>query len=669
VGPGGKHPETGGNGAEMVCGAISDLAPAKVAEEELAPGTDFYEEGAPRPPLPGQAQGVEVIRANLRTMPDAPGVYRMLDAKGAVLYVGKARNLRNRVSSYARLTGHSARIGRMISATASMMVLTTTTETEALLLEQNLIKQLKPRYNVLLRDDKSFPHILISGEHGFPLLTKHRGARREKGRYFGPFASAGAVNRTLNQLQRAFLLRTCSDSVFENRTRPCLLFQIKRCAGPCVGKISEPDYADLVHDAENFLSGKSTRIQGELAVEMQKASDAMEFERAAALRDRIRALTSVQQVQGVNPETVDEADVVALHQESGQACVQVFFFRSHQNWGNRAYHPRTGAGAEPEEIMEAFLIQFYDGKPPPGLVLLSHDVANPDLMVEALSAMRGRKVEVAVPLRGEKKLLMDHALRNAREALGRRLAETSAQSTLLEGVREAFGLEAAPGRIEVYDNSHIQGAHAVGAMICAGPEGFEKSRYRKFNIKSEEIVAGDDFGMMREVLMRRFTRLQKEDPNREKGDWPDLVLIDGGKGQLSAAQTALAEIGVSGVAMVGVAKGEERDAGKEVFHIPGRGPLALPHRSPTLYFIQRLRDEAHRFAIGTHRAKRAKAMSATPLDEIPGVGAARKRALLAHFGSAKAVSRAGLVDLQAVKGISAAVAETVHGFFNPDSGG
>jgi excinuclease ABC subunit C len=669
VGPGGKHPETGGNGAEMVCGAISDLASAKVAEEELAPGTDFYEEGAPRPPLPGQAQGVEVIRANLRTMPDAPGVYRMLDAKGAVLYVGKARNLRNRVSSYARLTGHSARIGRMISATASMMVLTTTTETEALLLEQNLIKQLKPRYNVLLRDDKSFPHILISGEHGFPLLTKHRGARREKGRYFGPFASAGAVNRTLNQLQRAFLLRTCSDSVFENRTRPCLLFQIKRCAGPCVGKISEPDYADLVHDAENFLSGKSTRIQGELAVEMQKASDAMEFERAAALRDRIRALTSVQQVQGVNPETVDEADVVALHQESGQACVQVFFFRSHQNWGNRAYHPRTGAGAEPEEIMEAFLIQFYDGKPPPGLVLLSHDVANPDLMIEALSAMRGRKVEVAVPLRGEKKLLMDHALRNAREALGRRLAETSAQSTLLEGVREAFGLEAAPGRIEVYDNSHIQGAHAVGAMICAGPEGFEKSRYRKFNIKSEEIVAGDDFGMMREVLMRRFTRLQKEDPNREKGDWPDLVLIDGGKGQLSAAQTALAEIGVSGVAMVGVAKGEERDAGKEVFHIPGRGPLALPHRSPTLYFIQRLRDEAHRFAIGTHRAKRAKAMSATPLDEIPGVGAARKRALLAHFGSAKAVSRAGLVDLQAVKGISAAVAETVHGFFNPDSGG
>jgi excinuclease ABC subunit C len=592
----------------------------------------------------------------------------MLDAKGAVLYVGKARNLRNRVASYARLTGHSGRIARMISGTASMMVLTTTTETEALLLEQNLIKQLKPRYNVLLRDDKSFPHILISGEHGFPQLSKHRGARREKGRYFGPFASAGAVNRTLNQLQRAFLLRTCTDSSFENRTRPCLLFQIKRCSGPCVGKIDEAAYADLVHDAENFLSGKTTRIQADLAVDMQKASDAMEFERAAALRDRIRALTSVQQVQGVNPETVAEADVVALHQEGGQACVQVFFFRSHQNWGNRAYHPRTGAGAEPEEIMEAFLIQFYDGKPPPGLVLLSHDTANPDLMVEALSAMRGKKVEVAVPVRGEKKLLMDHALRNAREALGRRLAETSAQSTLLEGVGEAFGLESPPARIEVYDNSHIQGAHAVGAMICAGPEGFEKSRYRKFNIKSEEIVAGDDFGMMREVLMRRFARLQKEDPNREKGDWPDLVLIDGGKGQLSAAQTALAEIGVTEVALVGVAKGEERDAGKEVFYIPGRGPLALPHRSPTLYFIQRLRDEAHRFAIGAHRAKRAKAMSATPLDEIPGVGAARKRALLAHFGSAKAVSRAGLTDLKAVKGISGSVAETVHGFFNADGG-
>ncbi|MFT4794420.1 MAG: excinuclease ABC subunit C [Paracoccaceae bacterium] len=628
----------------------------------------FDEEGAPRAAAPGAPQGVDVIRANLRTMPEAPGVYRMLDAKGAVLYVGKARNLKNRVASYARLTGHTARIGRMISATSSMMVLTTTTETEALLLEQNLIKQLKPRYNVLLRDDKSFPHILIADDHGFPQLSKHRGARRRKGRYFGPFASAGAVNRTLNQLQRAFLLRTCTDSVFEGRTRPCLLYQIKRCAGPCVGKIAAADYDDLVQDAEKFLSGKTTRIQADLATEMQAASDAMEFERAAALRDRIRALTSVQQVQGVNPETVDEADVIALHQDGGQACVQVFFFRSHQNWGNRAYHPRTGAGAEPEEIMEAFIVQFYDGKAPPGLLLLSHEVANPDLLVNALSALRGKKVEIAVPQRGEKKLLVEHAQRNAREALGRRLAETSAQSTLLDGVAEAFGLAAKPKRVEVYDNSHISGAHAVGAMICAGPEGFEKSRYRKFNIKSDDIVAGDDFGMMKEVLMRRFARLQKEDPAREKGDWPDLVLIDGGKGQLSSAQAALAEIGVTGVAMVGVAKGEERDAGKEIFHIPGRAPLALPHKSPTLYFIQRLRDEAHRFAIGAHRAKRAKAMSATPLDEIPGVGAARKRALLAHFGSAKAVSRAGLVDLKAVKGISAAVAETVHAFFNAEGG-
>ena len=646
-------------------------APAPVRpspESDAAQPGGFDEEGAPRAPTPGAPQGVEVIRANLRTMPEAPGVYRMLDAKGAVLYVGKARNLKNRVSSYARLTGHTARIGRMIAATSSMMVLTTTTETEALLLEQNLIKQLKPRYNVLLRDDKSFPHILIADDHDFPQLSKHRGARRRKGRYFGPFASAGAVNRTLNQLQRAFLLRTCTDSVFEGRTRACLLYQIKRCAGPCVGKISAADYDDLVQDAENFLSGKTTRIQADLAREMQVASDAMEFERAAALRDRIRALTSVQQVQGVNPETVAEADVIALHQEGGQACVQVFFFRSHQNWGNRAYHPRTGAGAEPAEIMEAFIVQFYDGKPPPGLLLLSHEVANPDLLVDALSARRGKKVEITVPQRGEKKLLVEHAERNAREALGRRMAETSAQSTLLEGVAEAFGLEARPNRIEVYDNSHIQGAHAVGAMICAGPEGFEKSRYRKFNIKSDDIVAGDDFAMMKEVLMRRFARLQKEDPNREKGDWPDLVLIDGGKGQLSASEAALAEIGVTGVTMVGVAKGEERDAGKEIFHVPGRPPLALPHKSPTLYFIQRLRDEAHRFAIGTHRAKRAKAMSATPLDEIPGVGAARKRALLAHFGSAKAVARAGLVDLKAVKGISAAVAETVHAFFNAESG-
>ncbi|MGG7565238.1 excinuclease ABC subunit UvrC [Rhodovulum sp. DZ06] len=668
-----SKPEAGDNGAEN--GAAAQQPPFGAAAKSVSgadvsdaasSGPSFEEEGREAPAA--GPRGAAAIRHALKTMPDAPGVYRMLDEKGAVLYVGKARSLKKRVSSYARPTGHSARIGRMISATASMMVLTTTTETEALLLEQNLIKQLKPRYNVLLRDDKSFPHILLGGDHPFPQVLKHRGARRRKGRYFGPFASAGAVNRTLNQLQRAFLLRTCTDSVFENRARPCLLYQIKRCSAPCVGRISEDGYAALVADAEAFLSGKSTKIQTELAAEMQKASDAMEFERAAALRDRIRALTQVQSVQGVNPEGVEEADVVALHCDGGQACVQVFFFRSHQNWGNRAYYPRTGAGAEPEEILEAFLVQFYDGKPPPGLVLLSHEPSNPDLLTEALTARRGRKVEIAVPRRGEKAALMEHALRNAREALGRRLAESSAQGKLLEGVQEAFGLESRPDRVEVYDNSHIQGAHAVGAMICAGPEGFEKSRYRKFNIRNEDVM-GDDFGMMREVLTRRFARLVKEDPDRERGDWPDLVLIDGGKGQLSAAQEALREIGVEDVALVGVAKGEERDAGKEVFYIPGRpGALALPHRSPTLYFIQRLRDEAHRFAIGTHRAKRAKAMVSSPLDEIPGVGAGRKKALLAHFGSAKAVSRAGLSDLKAVKGISAALAETIYGHFNPDAG-
>ena len=643
----------------------ADPAPAPPAPGS-APGAEvFEEEGAGGP---AAARGVAAIRHALKTMPDAPGVYRMLDEKGGVLYVGKARSLKKRVSSYARLQGHSARIGRMISATCSMMVLTTTTETEALLLEQNLIKQLKPRYNVLLRDDKSFPHILIGGDHAYPQVLKHRGARRRPGRYFGPFASAGAVNRTLNQLQKAFLLRTCTDSVFDNRSRPCLLFQIKRCAAPCVGRIDEAGYAALVEDAEAFLSGRSTRIQAELAEEMQKASDAMEFERAAALRDRIRALTQVQSVQGVNPETVAEADVIALHQDGGQACVQVFFFRSHQNWGNRAYYPRTGAGAEPEEILEAFLVQFYDGKEPPGLVLLSHDPANPELLTEALSAKRGRKVEIAVPKRGEKALLMEHAARNARESLARRLSESAAQGKLLEGLQEAFGLEARPNRVEVYDNSHIQGAHAVGAMICAGPEGFEKSRYRKFNIRNED-VAGDDFGMMREVLTRRFNRLQREDPDREKGDWPDLVLIDGGRGQMSAAAQALAEIGVEDLAMIGVAKGEERDAGKEVFYLPGQAqPIALPRRSPVLYFVQRLRDEAHRFAIGTHRAKRAKAMTASPLDEIAGVGAGRKKALLAHFGSAKAVSRAGLEDLKAVKGISAALAEAIYGHFHPDAG-
>ncbi|MEO0999204.1 MAG: excinuclease ABC subunit UvrC [Pseudomonadota bacterium] len=609
--------------------------------------------------------GPDVVRGYLKTLPDRPGVYRMLDGKGAVLYVGKARSLKKRVASYAKLTGHTARIGRMIAATASMMFLTTETETEALLLEQNLIKQLKPRYNVLLRDDKSFPNILVSAEHGFPQIKKHRGLKKERGQYFGPFASAGAVNRTLNQLQKAFLLRSCSDATFESRTRPCLLYQIKRCAAPCVGRIDEAGYAALVDDAVSFLKGRTTKVQGALAEEMAAASEALEFERAAALRDRIRALSHVQSAQGINPQGVEEADVIALHEEGGQACVQVFFFRANQNWGNRAYFPRTG-GSDTAEILEAFLAQFYDNKTPARLLLLSHPVENVDLLEAALTQQLGRRVEIAVPQRGEKRMLVEHASRNAREALARRMAESATQARLLEGLAEAFGLEAPPERIEVYDNSHIQGAHAVGAMIAAGPEGFLKSSYRKFNIKAAGLTPGDDFGMMREVLERRFARLMKEDPDRTSGQWPDLVLIDGGAGQVSAVAETFAELGVDEVAVMGVAKGLDRDAGKELFHAPRRPPFALPHRDPVLYFVQRLRDEAHRFAIGTHRAKRSKAVTATPLDEVPGVGAARKRALLAHFGSAKAVSRAGLADLKAVDGISDGLAETIYGFFHGD---
>jgi excinuclease ABC subunit C len=608
--------------------------------------------------------GHPVIGDYLRRLEDRPGVYRMLDPRGEVLYVGKARSLKRRVASYAKPTGHSPRIARMIASTASMMFLTTATETEALLLEQNLIKQLKPRYNVLLRDDKSFPNILVTADHPFPQVKKHRGLKKEKGRYFGPFASAGSVNRTLNQLQKAFLLRSCSDSVFESRTRPCLLYQIKRCSAPCVGYIDEGGYAALVEDATEFLLGKSTKVQAQLAQAMAAASGSMEFERAAALRDRIRALTNVQGSQSVNPQSVAEADVVALHQDGGHACVEVFFIRANQNWGNRAYFPRTGAGAEPGELLAAFLVQFYANKTPARLVLLSHPVDDADLIEEALTAQLGRRVELAVPQRGEKATLVAHAARNAREALARRMAETASQAALLEGLAEAFGLEAAPERVEVYDNSHIQGANAVGAMIVAGPDGFVKSQYRKFNIRADKIAPGDDFGMMREVLERRFARLIKEDPDRQGETWPDLVLIDGGAGQVGAAHETLAGLGIEDLALVGVAKGVDRDAGKEVFHRVGRPPMALPHRDPVLYFVQRLRDEAHRFAIGAHRARRAQATRATPLDEVPGVGATRKRALLAHFGSAKAVSRAGLNDLKAVPGVSDALAETIYAFFH-----
>jgi excinuclease ABC subunit C len=608
--------------------------------------------------------GHDIIQDYLKSLDTSPGVYRMLDASSEVLYVGKARNLRARVSSYARPTGHSGRIARMIHETASMMFLTTRTETEALLLEQNLIKQLKPRYNVLLRDDKSFPNILIAKDHAFPQIKKHRGKKSEKGSYFGPFASAGAVNRTLNQLQRVFLLRNCTDSMFESRTRPCLQYQIKRCSAPCVGKVSAAAYGELVGDAERFLQGKSTTVQADLARNMANASAEMEFERAAALRDRIKALTQVQSTQGINPKTVTEADVVAVHLETGQACVQVFFIRANQSWGNRDFYPKTGSGAEEPEILEAFLTQFYDDKDPPRMILLSHQVDNADLVTQALSDRAGRKVELLIPQRGEKAELVENALRNARESLARRMAESSTQNRLLQGLAEAFDLDGPPNRIEVYDNSHIQGTDAVGGMIVAGPEGFEKSQYRKFNIKSAAGANSDDFGMMKEVLTRRFERLLKEDPARTTGVWPDLLLIDGGAGQISAVAEILAELGVDDVPFVGIAKGIDRDAGKEEFYRPGAPPFALQRNDPVLYFVQRLRDEAHRWAIGAHRAKRSKAVGATPLDEVPGIGAARKRALLAHFGSAKAVARAALPDLMAVDGISATIAETVYGFFH-----
>ncbi|MGB1331531.1 MAG: excinuclease ABC subunit UvrC [Paracoccaceae bacterium] len=608
--------------------------------------------------------GANLILKYVRQLDASPGVYRMLDAQARVLYVGKARNLKARVSNYARPTGHSSRIARMISETAQMMFLTTKTETEALLLEQNLIKQLKPRYNVLLRDDKSFPNILVTTEHEFPQIKKHRGAKKEKGAYYGPFASAGAVNKSLNQLQRVFQLRNCSDAMFETRTRPCLQYQIKRCSGPCVGRISARDYRASVKDAQRFLSGKSTEIQESLASQMAQASEAMEFERAAALRDRIRAMTQVQTNQGINPRTVSEADVIALHIEGGQACVQVFFIRANQNWGNRDFYPRISADHSHAEVLEAFVGQFYSSKEAPRQLILSHDIENADLVSAALSEATGRKVELIYPQRGEKFELVSGALRNAKESLALRMSETATQAKLLRGIAEAFDLDDAPKRIEVFDNSHIQGAHAVGAMIVSGPDGFVKNQYRKFNIRGDDLTPGDDFGMMKEVMIRRFTRLIKEDPERTSESWPDLLLIDGGAGQVSAVAEILETLGVEDVPMVGVAKGVDRDHGKEEFYIPGRSVFALQRNDPVLYFVQRMRDEAHRFAIGTHRAKRTKAISANPLDEIAGIGASRKRALLAHFGSAKAVARANLADLKAVDGISAAMAEKIYDFFH-----
>ncbi|WP_293340037.1 excinuclease ABC subunit UvrC [Parvibaculum sp.] len=627
-------------------------------------------DSGPENPSSGPA-GAALIAEKVKLLPDSPGVYRMYDAKGELLYVGKARSLKKRVSSYAKIGGHSNRIARMIATTAQMEFISTATETDALLLEANLIKRLKPRYNVLMRDDKSFPYILLTGDHAFPQVVKHRGSRSRQGDYFGPFASAGAVTATLNALQKAFLLRSCSDSVFESRTRPCLLFQIKRCSAPCTGEISEEGYAELVDEARAFLKGRSRKTQQQLVGLMDRAAADLDFERAAIYRDRIRALTQIQSHQGINPQTVTEADVFAAWGEGGQTCVQVFFFRAGQNWGNRAYFPRHDKELALDEVLEAFLAQFYEDRPPPRMVLLSHDVPGRPLLTEALSIRAGRKVAVGVPRRGEKRELVDHALTNAREALGRRLAESSTQRKLLEGVAEVFGLEQPPRRIEVYDNSHISGTKPVGGMIVAGPEGFMKNQYRKFNIKGENIEPGDDYAMMREVLTRRFTRLLKESENapQSEGLWPDLILIDGGAGQLKVALEVLNELGIDNVTAVGVAKGPERDAGRERFFMQGKPDFMMEPRNPVLYYLQRLRDEAHRYAIGSHRARRSRAIGVNPLDEVPGIGPGRKRALLQHFGSARAVARAGLSDLESVNGISAKVARAVYDHFhgNPDN--
>ncbi|MCW1840706.1 excinuclease ABC subunit UvrC [Prosthecomicrobium hirschii] len=620
--------------------------------------------------------GAAVIADLVKRLPNEPGVYRMIDRKGDVLYVGKARNLKKRVSNYARGAGLSARILRMIRETSTMEFVQTRTETEALLLEANLIKRLRPRFNVLLRDDKSFPYILVAEDHAAPSLVKHRGARKRKGSYFGPFASAGAVGRTINALQKAFLIRTCSDSVYETRTRPCLLFQIKRCAAPCTGEIDAAGYAELVVEAKAFLSGRSQAVKADLAAAMEQASEALDFERAAVCRDRLAALSHVQSHQGINPQTVEEADVFAAHHEGAQTCIQVFFFRTGQNWGNRAYFPRADKSLSEAEILESFVAQFYDDKPVPRLILLSHDLEERELLEQALCERAGARVEVAVPKRGEKKDLVEHALLNAREALGRRLAESSSQARLLAGLGTAFGLAEAPKRVEVYDNSHIMGTNAVGAMIVAGPDGFVKNQYRKFNIRSTELTPGDDYGMMREVLTRRFGRLVREAgakaeaPRDEQGfgAWPDLVFVDGGKGQLEAARQVLADLGIlDDVPLVGIAKGPDRDAGRERFFVPGRPDFMLPERDAVLYFVQRLRDEAHRFAIGTHRAKRSKAIGQSALDEIPGVGPTRKRALLRHFGTIKAISKAAMEDLMQVDGISESLAEAIHDHFHEDA--
>jgi excinuclease ABC subunit C len=665
---------------------------------------------------PGAVErGTEIIKRFWSTLPNAPGVYRMLDARNDVLYVGKAKSLKSRVGSYARGQAHSNRIARMIGETASMEVVTTATEMEALLLEANLIKQLRPRYNVLMRDDKSLPYILLTADHEAPQIVKHRGARKRRGDYYGPFASVWAVNRTINALQRAFLLRSCNDSYYENRTRPCLLYQIKRCSGPCTKEISLDEYQELAAEARAFLAGKSNAVKERITAEMQEAAEALEFERAARYRDRLSALAAIQGVQGINTQSVEEADVFALDEQAGQFCVEVFFFRNWQNWGNRAYFPKADKSMTPDEVLASFVAQFYDDKPAPRLVLLSHEIEDAELMAAALSTRAEHRVEIHAPQRGERRQLVEYVLRNAKEALGRRLADTASQQKLLVSLAQAFGLDKTPRRVEVYDNSHIMGASAVGAMIVAGANGFMKQHYRTFNMKSEDLKPGDDYAMMKEVLRRRFARLVKEAPKgtflrggvgdegseagkpegqlvrsevgagspplspdapggparggREDDSfptWPDLVLIDGGKGQLEAARQALTEVGLSegDVTLVGIAKGRDRDAGRETFFRAGQPPFKLPPRDPALYFVQRLRDEAHRFAIGAHRAKRKREMVKNPLDEIPGIGPTRKRALLHHFGTVKAIQRAALEDLMKAPGVNAATARAVYDFFH-----
>ncbi len=726
--------------------------------KEVPPVGEHTAEDAPSAAAPARAAGPDVIAGYLKNLPGSPGVYRMIDAEGNVIYVGKARSLRARVSNYARLGGHPNRIARMILATVAMEFVTVRTEAEALLLEANLIKRFRPRFNVLLRDDKSFPFILIARDSAVaggqlkrqedsavaggqlkrqqesavaggqpkrqlyaPQITKHRGARNQKGDYFGPFASAGAVNRTINMLQRAFLLRSCSDSVYESRTRPCLLHQIKRCSAPCTGEISPEDYNRLVDEATRFLRGESQSVRLMYQQLMEAAADKLEFERAATYRNRLWALAHVQADQAINSDRVEEADIFAAYQDGGQTCIQVFFFRAGQNWGNRAYYPKADRSIETAEVLESFIAQFYDDKPVPKLILASHDFETRELMAEALSIKAERKVEIRVPQRGAKSGLVEHALQNAREALGRKLAETGSQRTLLAGVADRLGLDTVPRRIEVFDNSHISGTNAVGGMIVAGPEGFVKSAYRKFNIKSD-MTAGDDYAMMREVLTRRFKRLVTEDdaddatgngqqaepeppPSAKQSatafsplpadtpvdeplpvvscllpeaavtdedvsfpDRPDLVLIDGGAGQLKVAREVMADLGIDDIQLVGVAKGPDRDAGREHFHMPGRDFFMLEPRDPVLYFIQRLRDEAHRFAIGAHREKRKKAIGVNPLEEIGGIGPKRKRALMNHFGSAKAVSRAGVDDMLAVEGISQEMAQKIYDFFHERKG-